>query len=99
LPECSRYWQRRQKVSKTANSITTYYIRDAQGNPLAIYDDKNSNINWREQHLYGSSRLGIFIPDVRLGTDSSYTSWDSTGRKRYELTNHLGNVLAISSNY
>jgi len=67
-------------------------VRDAQGTPLAIYDNAGGTINWKEQDLYGSSRLGTWTP----GTDAN--SWLSSGNKQYELTNHLGNVLATVSN-
>jgi RHS repeat-associated protein len=82
-----------QRVSKTVAGLTTYYIRDAQGNTLAVYDNAASAINWREQHLYGTSRLGMWTPNVTLTTANGLGVWDTTGRKQYELTNHLGNVL------
>ncbi|MBA2746028.1 MAG: hypothetical protein H0U44_07385, partial [Flavisolibacter sp.] len=82
----------------------TYYIRDAQGNVLAVYQQKNSDaIKWREQHLYGSSRLGMLqwdtivppTPPVVINTPV----YDSmlAGSTTYELSNHLGNVLSTIS--
>ena len=51
-----------------------------------------------EQHLYGSSRLGLWNPGLDLSTTFDIdTSWLSEGRRTYELTNHLGNVLATIS--
>ena len=82
-----------QRVSKIAGGVTTWYVRDAQGNTLAVYDNKNSVTNWREQTLYGSARLGIWLPNTRLGQDSSIKQWDTVGYKQYELNNHLGNVM------
>ena len=46
-------------VSGVTKITTDYYIRDAQGNILAIYQAKDNNFVWKEQHLYGSSRLGM----------------------------------------
>jgi RHS repeat-associated protein len=86
-----------QRVSKTANGTTTWYIRDAQGNTLALYDNKHSTTNWKEQDLYGSSRLGMWQPGVALSTNNAQAVWDTIGKKDYELTNHLGNVLATIS--
>jgi YD repeat-containing protein len=88
-----------QRVTKTVGGITTYYIRDAQGNTLALYDNKNSTVNWREQDLYGSSRLGMWQPNFALTTSTTtgLTAWDTTGRREYELSNHLGNVLVTIS--
>ncbi|WP_199118231.1 RHS repeat-associated core domain-containing protein [Pedobacter sp. ASV28] len=79
------------RVSKTYNGSTTYYVRDAQGNTLAVYTKQGSNaLQWDEQHLYGSSRLGFWRPQQ----DESHKGWIE-GRKSYELSNHLGNVMAV----
>jgi len=83
-----------QRVSKTASGLITYYVRDAQGNTLAVYDNAGSNVNWKEQHLYGSSRLGIWTPNVNLAGANVAMVYDTVGRKFFELNNHLGNVLA-----
>ena len=73
----------------------TWYVRDAQGNALSVYGNKNggSQLYWKEQSLYGSSRLGVWEPDVAVSGGSADSIWDQAGRKHYELTNHLGNVL------
>ncbi|PWV56687.1 RHS repeat-associated core domain-containing protein [Chitinophaga sp. S165] len=81
---------------------STWYVRDAQGNVLAVYGNKDndSRIYWKEQHLYGSSRLGIWNTDTDVTEPSTVRSdvnWLKKGNKRYELTNHLGNVLATIS--
>ncbi len=81
------------------------YIRDAQGNALAIYRIVVGVAEWQEQHLYGSSRLGMMryggaIPAAAAVVNSSVTTLvDSVlyGRVQYELSNHLGNVLAVVS--
>jgi RHS repeat-associated protein len=83
-----------KRVTKTSGGITTYYVRDGQGNTLAVYDNKLSQTNWREQHLYGSSRIGMWTPNVNLANNNATTVWDTAGHKQYELTNHLGNVMA-----
>ena len=114
------------KYSNKYNYDTDFYIRDAQGNVLAIYNQKyggdytytqtydpitkrwsyNSVNNsppyntfaLKEQHLYGSSRLGTLSLDRpmfnNINIDPSDTTTQTTGAKQYELTNHLGNVLA-----
>jgi RHS repeat-associated protein len=88
------------RVTKTTGGLTTFYVRDAQGNPLAVYNgNTGSNIYWREQHLYGASRLGMWKPDVALNDNYIYfqLAWDSVGKKQYELTNHLNNVMLTIS--
>jgi RHS repeat-associated protein len=64
-------------------TITTYYVRDAQGNTLALYEAADK----KEQYLYGSSRVGVWKPGVNGGN----------ALREYELTNHLGNVMATIS--
>jgi len=86
-----------------ANIIkSTYYVRDASGNVMALYE-KNPSVNsgtftQTEVHLYGSSRLGIYKSnrDVENFTLSLSTSL-VRGNKIFELTTHLGNVLVTVS--
>ena len=52
---------------------------------------------WKEQHLYGSSRLGMWQPEKVLSgvvLPMLGVCGDGQGVRLYELTNHLGNVLA-----
>jgi RHS repeat-associated protein len=89
----------------TSDTIFTYYMRDAQGNVMGIYQRQEDTITWQEQHLYGSSRLGIIAPQVSwyVGdshVDSAYYVTHpilSEGCKQYELTDHLGNVRSVLS--
>lgn len=85
---------------------STYYSRDAQGNVMAIYEytvDDNTQQNHytlTERNIYGSNRLGnnnkpvemIAAPPVDT---SKYVHY--VGNKQYELSNHLGNVMAVIS--
>jgi RHS repeat-associated protein len=86
------------RVSKKVGTTSTWYVRDAQGNALAVYDNAGGVINWREQQLYGSSRLGLWKPDINIATTPGSSVWGDANRKNYELTNHLGNVLAVITN-
>jgi hypothetical protein len=81
-----------------------WYVRDASGNVMAVYKYTDS-LYLNEQHLYGSSRLGIYAPDQNLqrplpsptsmpllsagGNFATFTR----AKKFFELSNHLGNVL------
>jgi RHS repeat-associated protein len=73
-----------KKVLTANTTLTTHYIRDASGNVMATY----TNTELKEQPIYGSSRLGMY----RGGTEPGQ---EQLGNKYYELTNHLGNVLAV----
>jgi hypothetical protein len=67
------------------------------------YEDGKIDLSLTEQHLYGSSRLGMRqVNELLVGKDEikefepEYSS-RNLGEKSYELTNHLGNVLAVVS--
>ncbi|AXT51731.1 hypothetical protein D1818_13090 [Aquimarina sp. BL5] len=97
------------RISKTVlpENKTTYYSRDAQGNVMAVYKEtvdvtNNTNeLRLQEHHIYGSSRLGLQESDVLLTADTQNPTPDTyineVGDKRYELSNHLGNVLSVVS--
>jgi hypothetical protein len=91
------------RISKKANGITTWYVRDAQENVMSVYTQGNGAVNsgaltQSEADLYGSSRLGLLnlsLNCVNLApTDSGSLV---RGNKLFELTNHLGNVLGTIS--
>jgi RHS repeat-associated protein len=87
-----------------------WYVRDAQGNTMAIYVGDGgmstpvANIipNIAERYIYGSSMLGSY--NLRLGMNNgpSQVSWIQMfdyvrGARRCQLTNHLGTVEAVVS--
>ncbi len=92
------------RISKTANSKTTWYARDASGNVMSVYTKDNAvnggDLTQSEAHLYGSSRLGIF--NVNRNVEHPVEPEDgmhifTRGNKFFELSNHLGNVwLTVS---
>ena len=92
----------KQVTTSSGNITYTWYTRDAQGNVMGTYKSAGTggtltsySVDLSEQHLYGSSRLGIFNRSVNM--KSAYTQEDIVsyyrGYKQYELSNHLGNVL------
>lgn len=93
-------------TSGTGASVKyTYYVRDEDGNTLAVYTRSDLNpVIWAEQHLYGTSRVGmvnlnIAVPSGPLlpGPGAVLAGGFSYGNTVYELNNHLGNVLATIS--
>lgn len=97
-------------VTGSTNIVTTYYVRDAQGNTMAVYEDSSSTgLKLEEQYIYGNSRLGMYTwgkaiaataPVPQWLGGSNYTNvYDSIlpGSISYELANHLGNVLSVIS--
>ncbi|OMP80019.1 RHS repeat-associated core domain-containing protein, partial [[Flexibacter] sp. ATCC 35208] len=102
------------RISKTVDSLQTWYVRDAGGNVLSVYNYGDTAINsgdlsQTEAHLYGSSRLGmatmtVNVEDTTAGATTNITGLGTgkniifrRGKKFFELTNHLGNVLATVS--
>ncbi|MBI2967012.1 MAG: hypothetical protein HYY40_04270, partial [Bacteroidetes bacterium] len=80
---------------------TTYYIRDASGNIMSTYEDRESDPGFYldEQLIYGSSRIGLLKRNLDLTSATTPTNGFSRtlGKKIYEGGNHLGNVLATFS--
>ncbi|MCA4900649.1 MAG: fibronectin type III domain-containing protein, partial [Cytophagales bacterium] len=79
---------------------TTWYIRDASGNVLSIYEqtldkeknDASSLYTQTEVPIYGAGKLATYYPAHSIAADQSNTDAGSTA---YEITDHLGNVRAI----
>ncbi len=86
--------------NNTYASMYTFYVRDAQGNIMATYTSKDyDSLKLNELNIYGSSRLGVLranqlINCIGCTISSSNPNSNWLGKKLYELTNHLGNVLA-----
>ncbi|PGH40308.1 MAG: hypothetical protein CRN43_03765 [Candidatus Nephrothrix sp. EaCA] len=73
-------------VSTPTKSDTTAYARDASGNVMTIYDNRTAT----EAPIYGSGRIGEYMGREKEG-------YQTFNLRKYELTNHLGNVLAVIS--
>ena len=83
-----------------ANWIYHFYTRDAQGNIMATYKTENSQTTLTEFDLYGSNRIGIKALDLLMqepAPNLNPTYSRIMGDKRYEISNHLGNVVTIFS--
>ncbi len=80
------------------NWKTTFYSRDAQGNVMATYignadaNENPANLELLELYMYGSSRLGSIDAEMESQNEAVRSA------KKYELTNHLGNVVAVINN-
>ncbi len=82
-----RYDPQGHKIAREIQTQdTTYnvrYVNDVSGNTMAVYYDTILH----EQSIYGVSRVGVYKGGTRTGRQT-------LGHKHYELTNHLGNILA-----
>ncbi|MEP3790965.1 MAG: RHS repeat-associated core domain-containing protein [Gilvibacter sp.] len=97
-----------KQVINNPNPIltTTYYVRDAQGNPLSVYLETDGVdgdvIRLIEHQIYGSSRLGLESKEQVVYDNNNPVAAvnlldKEVGDKRFELSNHLGNVLSVIS--
>ncbi|MGN6645741.1 MAG: RHS repeat domain-containing protein, partial [Cytophaga sp.] len=81
------YNERGQKVKKLTYSggvltNTTWYVLDASGNIVSLYDTKSGSQQQAEIPVYSSARIGVVYKN---GSALTFT---------YELKDHLGNVRA-----
>jgi YD repeat-containing protein len=83
-----RYDATGQRISKTFEGKTTFYVRDASGNVMATYEAPQPPAGGvlKELMIYGSARVGVY-------NGKSERMKAVLGNKNYELSNHLGNVL------
>ncbi|MGP8216921.1 MAG: hypothetical protein ACLQQ4_15245, partial [Bacteroidia bacterium] len=97
------------KEFKPASALPqyTYYIHDAQGHILTMYDESNDVVHHTttfkltEREVYGSSRLGTDTTSIVLMGSMPMSQVDTfsryLGNKHYEIDDHLGTPLAIVS--
>lgn len=79
---------------------STFYVRDAQGNVISVYEETNPStpsMKLIEQHIYGSSRLGMNTQEKEMiaAVVIPNEHQRELGKKQFELSNHLGNVLEV----
>lgn len=89
-----------EKASGETVTTKTFYVRDSRGNVMGIYKlDNDNKLWWQEQHLYGSNRLGVWKPGLEVTATwqvpGTGTGAVVLGQRNYELSNHLGNVMAV----
>jgi hypothetical protein len=62
-------------VRTGVDTVFTFYVRDAQGNVLGVYNRTTAatpTITWAEQYIYGSGRLGSINPGLAWTAASTY---------------------------
>jgi hypothetical protein len=66
---------------------------------MSIYLEESEALTWESAPIYGSSRVGSYEPGIELGqigggSGPGILTSCYRGKVVYELSNHLGNVLA-----
>ncbi|MFA5574961.1 MAG: hypothetical protein WC994_07900 [Brumimicrobium sp.] len=80
---------------------STYYILDAQGNQLNIYEHSVDSVSGSvyyyltDRNIYGSSRIGVTKDTLNMFNPSVLQSYGILGNRNYELTDHRGNVQTV----
>jgi RHS repeat-associated protein len=62
---------------------------------MAVYEFKQNQWRWTEQHLYGAERTSTTISDHTSTTISDHTSTTLSDHTSTTLSDHLGNVMAV----
>lgn len=100
-----------KQVATTTTNHINYYLRDASGNVMAIYeyDKKPENthqatIQLKEIPIYGGSRLGQYRMSYSTieveGTPTRIKDKSTAlGQRVYEFSNHLQNVLVVLADF
>lgn len=73
----------------------TYYVYNASGQVMSIYEEDRENnkpLKQKEVYVYGSSRVA-----TRKMDENQQGHIEEKLQKSYELSNYLGNVLAVVS--
>ena len=100
-----------KQVATTTTNHINYYLRDASGQVLAIYEYKKpsetpaeSTITLKEIPIYGGSRLGQYRTSYSTieveGTPTRIKDKPTAlGQRVYEFSNHLQNVLVVLADF
>ncbi len=86
-----------KSITGGSDPKSTFYVRDASGNIMAIYEKKAAVTTLTEQPIYGSDRIGIYRLNLVIGSVVQRSLIAERGKKEYELKDHLGNVRVIVS--
>jgi RHS repeat-associated protein len=88
----------RVRKESTTGGVTTkqWYVRDAQGNTLSVYKQVGTGTLKQDvDYLYGATRVAELIVNRDSAVAWNRHYYRIKGNRHYELTNHLGNVLAV----
>nr|MBP6731818.1 RHS repeat protein [Chitinophagales bacterium] len=86
-----------RRAWKKDGGNTDFYVRDAKGNLLATYRANGSAVTCNTLDIYGDTRLGQYELNKEVESTTTDTGSFKRGLKRYELTNHIGDVQVVVS--
>ncbi len=84
-------------IPRGESQTKTYYVRDANGQIMAMYSGKHDDRLTIDMPIYGSDRLGMHRQ--KPGTEKTSAPYyeRTLGNKVYELKDHLGNIRVTLS--
>jgi len=70
-----------------------------QGRIMSTYSIESDSVVWETAPIYGINRLGMYNAELNLDMKDDEKDYITfyRGKKRYELSNHLGNVMTVIS--
>lgn len=82
--------------------IKTYYMRDAQGNVMAVYKQENvsgtQQLSIQEQNIYGSNRLGMLQNIQRVDVNNSILHKATFNSTSTEGWGPVGSSISVDGN-
>lgn len=76
-----------------------YYLLNIDGSQISTYehtvDIAEARFMLLDRSIFGNERLGKNLDTINLYNPQPLPSYGLLGNRQYELTNHLGNVLAV----
>mgnify|MGYP006293312407 CR=1 FL=1 len=79
------YYKQGRRLKKDDGTKETWYVYDANGTVMAIYEYAGSTLTQTELPIYGTGRIGKCDPTKAVDAFNKYI---------YEITDHLGSVRA-----
>ena len=86
-----------RRVIENDGTEKKIYIRDFDGNVLALYALKGDTMSWVSSMIYGDAQLGIYNSNLtflskKINKNNRLNV--TRGNRIYFITNHLGSVMA-----
>lgn len=86
------------RVLRTDKKGRGFYVRDLKGRILAEYASGKEGIVWKQTGLFSTDQIGTYVPHAIDEEEGIRALWiQFRGQKRYELKNHLSDVMVVVS--
>ncbi len=86
-----------KRFAKSYRGQVEWSVNGPDGNSVALYTIRDRSIRWTESPIYAGKRIGVFAPNISDSARELRNDVVFRGKKCYELSNHIGDVLAVVS--